>query len=323
LNAFKNTLTKRPCVLKLYLNTFNKGPLMVASAISPVLSRQSDLVSYRVPGAVRERLELVWCRRDDERRSLPAWLRNVHHSRTARTVAGMVGVVMGLSMFASSAVPELRDGWFPAAVLVAAFPAMGFSYAVGRLGGRLGLALRLRRWLRRDGSPEHELARLLNTSADKHVSELVYEMEASSIAWPMMALAVLMPLAIHLALFSVHAAAKDNLAALLSDDFSEWIAMSGVVVGHAHLYLMVASAFFANTLRHGQPESLRAKGWIAFAITVGVAAVPGVILLALPPLITAATGILFIPAMYHWALRTVARERWLLRATCRYGLARP
>ena len=50
----------------------------------------------------------------------------------------------------------------------------------------------------------------------------------------------------------------------------------------------------------------------AYRITVGVSAVPGVLLLALPPIIAGATGILFIPFMFASMQRRLMHERTTL-----------
>jgi hypothetical protein len=48
---------------------------------------------------------------------------------------------------------------------------------------------------------------------------------------------------------------------------------------------------------------------------VGLACLPGIVLLGIPPILVALTGLLFIPAMYVVTARCIQRERFALEAT--------
>jgi hypothetical protein len=50
------------------------------------------------------------------------------------------------------------------------------------------------------------------------------------------------------------------------------------------------------------------SGWAALGVTV-VSAIPGAFLFLIPPAITTATGLLFIPAMFGMMRRRIVQER--------------
>ena len=89
--------------------------------------------------------------------------------------------------------------------------------------------------------------------------------------------------------------------------------MSVIIVGHAHLALMIMTVRWAWRLR---PSSLTVDvhpSWAtALLVAAGVACVPGVILFALPPILVGITGLLFVPALFAITARRIQTERMKL-----------
>ena len=260
------------------------------------------LAGYRASGwSVGERLAEVIASRLRELERLPEVVVQTYARRYGRALAGLAGIPMALAMFSSSANREL--GETATHLLMAAWPAMAVAYLLGRGLGPMVLRHRLRLALAREGSVHHRLAGLeeLGTSADV-ARRLVMTLEPWSLGLPLAALSLLMPLTLHLP-FGVYFSVTGNA------EFSTWIVLSAVIVGHAHLFLAVAAAHFAWKLRRRHPDELKNYGWKAYGLTVLVSGVPGVVLLALPPVITAVTGLIFVPAMFAWARNAALRER--------------
>jgi hypothetical protein len=132
----------------------------------------------------------------------------------------------------------------------------------------------------------------------------------------MAAVSLLAPLSIH-GLLWFPFAHPETLASGM-DDFGTWVALSVIIVGHAHLALLVCAVRWAYRLRSVETFQLgigRARGWgTALLVSAGIACLPGIVLLAIPPILVLVTGLAFVPLMYHVATRTIARERTVLEA---------
>jgi UPF0716 family protein affecting phage T7 exclusion len=90
--------------------------------------------------------------------------------------------------------------------------------------------------------------------------------------------------------------------------------LSAVIVGHAHLVLAWLSWRFAKRLVAGDARPAHREAFGALGWTVLAAAVPGAIMLLLPPLLTAVTGAFVIIPAFSWAHRTASREHASLHA---------
>jgi hypothetical protein len=153
------------------------------------------------------------------------------------------------------------------------------------------------------------LLRAANATADADIvtqERRLYAIEVAGIALPLAGIAFATPLTLH------------SFVAMLGgtfEKFGEWMIVSGAVVGHAHLGLALHGwlGFARGLHRTPSTEKLRVgldRSWAgALAVAVACAAVPGVILVALPPVIVLVTGIAFIPIVYGAMERTFARER--------------
>src|SRR5260370_38098921 len=84
--------------------------------------------------------------------------------------------------------------------------------------------------------------------------------------------------------------------------YDEWIRVSVLIVGNAHIALAVCAFLFARRLHRSSLEEMHCRFhalWLkALGITVLVSAAPGVLLLAIPPVLTFVTGIAFVPGLF-------------------------
>jgi hypothetical protein len=141
--------------------------------------------------------------------------------------------------------------------------------------------------------------------------------ERSSAALPMAAISLLAPLTLHWLVWLV--ISWPHLDGDVMQSFGTWIGMSGILVGHAHIALLVVAVRWTGKLRATPTRSLRVgvgRAWgVAMFWAVGIAAVPGLALLAVPPVLTAVTGIVFVPLMFIVTARCIQRERVALEET--------
>lgn len=151
------------------------------------------------------------------------------------------------------------------------------------------------------GGPTLPVACPLGIASGTHRAE---RLEAWGLALPLVGLSFAAPLSLH---FVVGA-----LLGVGARDFNQWVALSSILVGHAHLLLAALAGAYALSLcrRDGAGPALTSASVLGF--TTAAAAIPGIFLLGLPPVLTLLTGLLFVPAMFGWARRTVCAERAVL-----------
>ncbi|MGD0678177.1 MAG: hypothetical protein ABSC94_22425 [Polyangiaceae bacterium] len=144
-----------------------------------------------------------------------------------------------------------------------------------------------------------------------HACALAMRWERASVGWPLAALSLLAPLTIHWLAYSAFVAPALDFSA-----FGLWIVVSAVLVGHAHVALACCCMAWATALRVQETTTIgsdvHARWASALAVTCAVASIPGAALLAIPPVLTCATGFLFVPAMFVLTARRVVRERLAL-----------
>ncbi len=246
----------------------------------------------------------------------------VYQRRWARCAFGVGGIVMaGLLVDAALGgrpplTPILDGSWFVLGVLVL------ISRPAALLALRRDLALRF--------APTDDLAgdiaALTATTAERAIATAADRLETRSVALPLTALALLLPLTLHriAALLLGLAGARLPYAGPAMD---AWIRSSMVLVGHCHILLALLACLFACDMRRhpDYPETAMAQraGWAAFAWT-SLASIPTATLclalwplegwmlfMLVPPLVTL-TGLLFVPTAFLAAGRAVARERLVL-----------
>ena len=247
--------------------------------------------------------------------------RRVASRRIGRAAGGVVGVVMAVAAFAVGLLGFSHDGSpgtdriTSTALLFLAWPAAIVAGALARFFSRPLLSLGDR--ITMSGNPSVDLPRLEAADPLREACDLAMSWERRSAALPMAAVSLLAPLSIHGIVW--WAVARPQPASSGMDDFGTWIALSVIIVGHAHLALLVCAVRWAYKLRSVETVQLRiglGRGWgTALLVSAGVACLPGIVLLAIPPLLVLVTGLAFVPLMYHWTASTLARERMALEAT--------
>jgi hypothetical protein len=246
-----------------------------------------------------------------------ARVREARVGRIAAGIAGLAGMlvlaVATIHLGTSSAAGSLKTGAL-GEILLGTWGAMGIAYALGRVGTRL--RLRKPGIPRRSGDGWTDVARLeapLLSMADVRRADAF---EKASVALPLMAIALLAPLTIHAGVWAALLGVQGQLEAF--PEFDVWVAMSLVIVGHAHLLLAFFGYRFAKKLREMPLSEIDRAGssmaWRAVWWTVFASALPGAILYLIPPVLTLLTGLLFSPAMFYMMRKRVIAERAALGA---------
>ena len=249
--------------------------------------------------------------------------RRVASRRIARAVGGAVGVALGVASFAaalggfclerSASVHLARVT--STGLLLFAWPAALVFTALARFVARALLSVDGR--VPMSGNPAVDLANLEATDPLRDARDLAVAWERKSAVFPVAALSLLAPLTLHGLVWFALGRPQPFESGM--GDFGEWIALSVVIVGHAHLALLVCAVRWAYKLGSVETPRLRlgvGNAWgTALLVSAGVACLPGVVLIGIPPILVLVTGLAFVPLMYFWTARTVARERVALEAT--------
>jgi hypothetical protein len=235
-------------------------------------------------------------------------LRSVRSARVARVIAGSVGIVAAIVMVLCAC---LDDGGAATKALIGGAGAAAGSYVLVRaiLAFR-GVFGKAPAWKspKLTGQLDADLACIDASNPLRALSRRLGGLEVWSAALPLAAISLLAPLTLHCLFCAVTSASESATA------FAKWIRISLLIVGHAHLTLMgLAIAFSRKMARLNLDELARMPihhEWAkALGITVGVSAVPGVILLGIPPVLCALTGIAFVPFMFALMRRRILNER--------------
>ena len=251
--------------------------------------------------------------------------RRVAGRRMGRAWAGALALACGLVAFAvglaslpadSRSEQELHD-WAAALLLLAPLLGVG-ALLCGRAlaGARLAQVLDLPPRL--TGDVAADLARIEAADPLRASREVAMRWERMSVALPIAATSILAPLTLHGVVFCTVTAVSGGLGASAIDAFGTWIGLSALIVGHAHVAVLVGAVRWAYRLRATPTAQLRRdlhKHWgSTLLVAVGLSCIPGVVLLGIPPLLVAITGVAFLPAAYGMAARAVAHERIALEA---------
>ena len=231
----------------------------------------------------------------------------MHSHRRARIWAGGAGLVGFLALILA----VLLDGQCAAYILLGTWLATGLSY---------GVAHRVTRWRihamdRRRGAisddPLVDVARLERGGCIEQMLWSTHRLEAPSFILPLVALTLLTPLSAHMLIGT-------TVLGLNLYSFNAWVLISLLLVGHAHITLLVLAVMHVLRVRaeldSRAPVQGAARGFWALLWTVAASSIPGAVLLCIPPMLVALTGLLFVPWMFHWASRCAQRERGDLEA---------
>lgn len=235
---------------------------------------------------------------------LPRDLVVTYTKRKARTWAGVAGAVGACAL----AVAVICGGTHASSVLLATWAAIGWAY----LAGLLTSGAWLRRAVRPPDTPTDpltELERLEHQVQLRAALTRTHRAEALSTALPLVVLSLLAPITLHMG-FSFAILQIDI------DEFNRWIVGSYALVGHAHLTLLVFSVRHVLRVRreldHGHPVAGTSRGFKALLWSTVAGAIPGVVLLCIPPALVFLTGVVFVPWMFSWATRRIRLERQVL-----------
>jgi hypothetical protein len=243
-----------------------------------------------------------------------------YERRVGRIAGGIVGTAAGIFTFSAalgfSALDPLAPVEAPdmpawhgrsfvlALTLVFAGVAAVAAYVLGRAFARVLARRVVSRAAVRSGDAVRDFVALEHDAPGQVLERRARALEYRSVLFPMVALSLLAPLTLHAL-----------VAGLIGDfaSFGSWMSASALIVGHAHLVLCICCIRYARIIRRSSAEDLLARGdrdwWRALGFTTAAAAIPGVMLLAVPPVLTLVTGLVFIPAMFRTIRSHVLEER--------------
>lgn len=258
---------------------------------------------------LRRRYAELWTARRSEVETARRRMEALGARRIGRIGAGVGGVLGAVLVFGGAAM-ILVDPRFEAllpALLVGAWLLFGIGRIVGGFVGRRAFRRLLAALLAPQGELVRDVERLEGLDVPDAATSLLERFEAGSLAWPLAAASLVAPLTLHLMVWLLGFGGK--LA-----DFGKWIALSALIVGHAHLVLALLSRRYVQRLR-AEPWGPSGGGWgSTLGWTIFASAIPGLVFFGLPPILVAVTGLFVIPTMFVWARRTLERERLAVAA---------
>jgi len=273
----------------------------------------SDRVTtaYRddLSAAVLRRDELLRLHQDDIDRA-PAIAALVAR-RKARIAAGAVGVLgfLAVAVLALTAIArglEHRGGLLTEMLLASWVAALVVWAAVRVAVGRVTRA-RVQAWRGESAHPAADVARMEMPHPRAALMEEAHHLEVASIAAPMMAAAMLLPLTLHF-LFEMDSTFRFEMDSPAR--FDHWIVASVAFVGHAHLLFAGLCWRYARKLRARWPAvGATGEAYKALLVTAAACVFPTVFI---APIYVLFTGLIPAPVMFVVARRIVARERAVL-----------
>lgn len=252
---------------------------------------------------------------------IPTELRTIHSRRVARTSAGLVAVAgftvtaLQTGLQAIPRPPIVGLSVSPTVLLLGAVAASLVTYAIARVVAPLRFESQVRATLDAGGDELTRLARMESDGLRHAAVRIASRRERASLALPLAGLGLLAPLAMHFLVFCALSIDKERLDL---GAFDWWIGASLLLVGVAHAVLAFMAWRFASKIAATPTRSLHGgspvSGWAALGWTVVGSLVPGVIALAIPPVLVFLTGALFIPASFGFLYRRALRERVALES---------
>jgi hypothetical protein len=237
--------------------------------------------------------------------------RRVYARRVARASGGLVGLGAGIALFASALWQMSSNGLVASGdpltlLLFRGWEAAALAYVAGWIAGRIRIARAVARAPSPAEDDAHALATLEASTPARIVERLASRLETASVALPMMAISFLAPLTIHYLVGRL-------LGLFQPGRYDGWIEMSAVIVGHAHVGLAVSCLLFARRARRLDVGALAERANTDWLVALGVATlcgvIPGVLLIAVPPVLVLVTGLAFVPAMFAVMRRRIGSER--------------
>jgi len=241
-------------------------------------------------------------------------LRAVTRARMARIFTGAVGVAGALAMtFCAAWFHNNSSDPSPTYALLVGSLAVAIAWPLSRAGLAVGARLRRKETgeITLTGQLDQDLARIdaSDPRAElRRVEDLANRLELPSIALPIAGISFLFPLLSHWLFIQAFGSTES------AESFAGWIRVSLVIVGHAHLALVICGFLFAKRIRSLSLEALTDmkihREWLkAWLITISVSCLPGILLILVPPVLVALTGIAFVPFLWLLLHRAVRVER--------------
>ncbi len=205
--------------------------------------------------------------------------------RKARIAAGLTLAIMTVAAIAWPAVGASNDAPL---LLVLAWPVAAaaglFTYAITRATAQHG-----------------------QSAAD--LERTLYGLEVPGLAAPAAGLAFALPLTAHLVIATLKA--LTSAVTTSPTEFSNWMVMSGIIVGHAHVAVAIHAYLTIDRMHRLPSDEVPARGaWLqALGIATLCGAVPGAILILIPPVLVLLTGLPLLPLLYGFVRRTFIDER--------------
>lgn len=259
--------------------------------------------AYRDPTAAR-RAYLAECAAGKvrERARLSPSFRRVHARRIARAAAGVALSVTGVVLFGMAAMRLVGSGLRGAngtltSVLLLGWLAAAIVFVVARVSARVWFDADLDELLDTTGDPDVDLERMRNLTVERCALDLAARPARASVAWPLVGLSLVMPLTIHWVVAAcLHGTWRIHAG------FDQWIVASTILVGHCHVLVAIRAWRFGRSLCDdlridAPPEDAGSAARKAWCWSVVASLVPGALLVAIPTVLVAATG-LFIPVAF-------------------------
>ncbi|MBW2733188.1 MAG: hypothetical protein JRH20_12415 [Deltaproteobacteria bacterium] len=241
--------------------------------------------------------------------AVPASLAHIYSRRVGRIAAGVaaLGALLAMAIHFLFTLDHREIALY----LPIAWGAAALAYGIGRWVGGALLRRRVAREYATSGDIFIDLGRLDALKPQQFMLAHVHQHERLALQVPLLAAALLTPLSLHLLIGVLWLGVSVST-------FGQWIITSMVLVGHAHITLALFALFHAarvqRELDQGVKVSGASRGGVALLWTVGASAVPGIVMLCVPPILVAITGLVFVPWLFHWASRTAHSERAVLMA---------
>jgi hypothetical protein len=246
-----------------------------------------------------------------------AWpdVARVHGRRVGRITAGWFAV-SGAVLLVGFAIWRWLEGSGSnitlTPILIGTVALVPVAYVLGWSVARLALHRMRGKGLALTGNAIVDLAQLDHDTRRTALTSRVSRLERASVAATLAGWALLTPLSLHLVVAAAGATSWGDCVTA----FDRWIDASLVLTGFAHVTLAVLGWRYANKLRAWDHvrEDAPGGGWAAWGWTILASCLPGIIALAIPPIVVALTGLLFIPATFTFMRWRVSQERFVLAA---------
>lgn len=251
-------------------------------------------------GLRSRRAELLLQRRA-EIEALPKTASTIYARRISRMAAGATLTICA-ALIPTTAIGQYialqtwnaREGFFTGILLAAPVLATLAWFIAGPIAAA-GFRRRLLRTVRPTDDLIADVDRLSRHSAEAIADEHADRLERPSVSWPLIGLAVTVPLLLHFPVWLLIRSSSEGIFT----EFDNWILISLVLVTHCHVLLAFLAWRFARNLRNDPLRTIPSRsGWFAWLWTWASSAVPGAVLLLIPVGITLVTGLVFVPLSF-------------------------